>query len=89
MRRNYTVYPTQTRKLGIFFSVVAKRGGRMVDFDKIVCYNYARAYGIEDNSAIVIENGEVVGSLSSGGKAWLLEVEEKTKTLKKTEIPCL
>ena len=64
-------------------------GARMVDFDKIVCYNYARAYGIEDNSAIVIENGEVVGSLSSGGKAWLLEVEEKTKTLKKTEIPCL
>lgn len=64
-------------------------GARMVDFDKIVCYNYARAYGIEDNSAIVIENGEVVGSLSSGGKAWLLEVEKKTKTLKKTEIPCL
>lgn len=64
-------------------------GARMVDFDKIVCYNYARAYGIEDNAAIVIENGEVVGSLSSGGKAWLLEVENKTKTLKKTEIPCL
>ena len=64
-------------------------GARMLDFDKIVCYNYARAYGIEDNSAIVMENGEVVGSLSSGGKAWLLEVEEKTKTLKKTEISCL
>lgn len=62
-------------------------GARMIDFDKIVCYNNARAYGIEDNSAIVIENGEVVGSLSSGGKAWLLEAENKT--LKKTEIPCL
>lgn len=62
-------------------------GARMIDFDKIVCYNNARAYGIEDNAALVIENGVVVGSLSSGGKAWLLEAENKT--LKKTEIPCL
>ena len=62
-------------------------GTRMIDFDKIVCYNNARAYGIEDNAALVIENGVVVGSLSSGGKAWLLEAENKT--LKKTEIPCL
>lgn len=62
-------------------------GARMIDFDKIVCYNNARAYGLEDNAALVIENGVVVGSLSSGGKAWLLEAENKT--LKKTEIPCL
>ncbi|MBQ3221911.1 MAG: peptidase E [Clostridia bacterium] len=59
-------------------------GTRMLDFDKIVCYNYARAYGIEDNAAIVIEDGEVVGSLSSGGKAWLLE--SKDGKLQKTEI---
>ena len=59
-------------------------GARMLDFDKIVCYNYARAYGIEDDSAIVMEDGKLVGSLSSGGKAWLLE--SKDGKLTKTEI---
>ncbi len=58
---------------------------RMLDFDKIVCYNSWRAYGIEDDAALVIEDGEVVGSLSSGGKAWLLE--GKDGALTKTEIP--
>lgn len=62
-------------------------GARMLDFDKIVCYNYARAYGIEDNAAIVMEDGEVMGSLSSGGKAWLIESERGK--LKKTEIASL
>lgn len=45
---------------------------RMLDFDKIVCYNFHCAYGIEDNAAIVIDDGEIVGSVSSGGKAWKL-----------------
>lgn len=57
---------------------------RMLDFDKIVCYNYDRAYGLEDNSAIVIEDGEVVGSVTSGGTAWLLEKGESG--VKKTAI---
>ncbi len=59
-------------------------GARMLDFDKIVCYNYDRAYGLEDDSALVIEDGEVIGSLSSGGKAWLIEREDGK--FKKTEI---
>ena len=59
-------------------------GARMLDFDKIVCYNYARAYGIEDNAALIIEDGEIVGSITSGGKAWLLE--SKDGKLTKTEI---
>ena len=59
-------------------------GARMLDFDKIVCYNYARAYGLEDNSAIVIEDGEVLGSVNAGGTAWLLESENGA--LKKTPI---
>ncbi len=59
-------------------------GARMLDFDKIVCYNYDRAYGLEDDSALVIEDGEVIGSLSSGGKAWRIEREDGK--LKKTEI---
>ncbi|MBQ8342528.1 MAG: peptidase E [Clostridia bacterium] len=48
-------------------------GARMLDFDKIVCYNLGCAYGIEDDAALVIEDGEIVGSVSSGGKAWLIE----------------
>lgn len=59
-------------------------GARMLDFDKIVCYNYDCAYGIEDDAALVIEDGEIVGSLTSGGKAWRLE--RKDEKLKKTEI---
>ena len=62
-------------------------GARMLDFDKIVCYNAECAYGIEDNAALVIEDGKVVGSVLSGGKAWLLK--RKDNTLEKTEIePC-
>ena len=59
-------------------------GARMLDFDKIVCYNDFRAYGLEDNSALVIEEGRVVKSLSSGGKAWI--IESKQGNLIKTEI---
>ncbi len=59
-------------------------GTRMLDFDKIVCYNSFRAYGIEDDAALVIEDGEIVKSVSSGGKAWLLE--GKDGALTKTEI---
>ena len=57
---------------------------RMLDFDKIVCYNGDCAYGVEDNAALVIEDGKVVGSVLSGGKAWRLE--RKDGNLQKTEI---
>ena len=61
---------------------------RMLDFDEMVCYNLGCAYGIEDNAAIVVEDGEIIGSISSGGKAWKIEFKEKQ--LIKTEIlPCL
>ena len=59
-------------------------GSRMLDFDKIVCYNYDCALGIEDDASLVIEDGEIVKSLSSGGKAWRLE--RKNGVLEKTEI---
>ena len=57
---------------------------RMLDFDKIVCYNYDCAYGIEDDAALVIEDGEIVGSVSSGGKAWTMAVENGA--LQKKEV---
>ena len=59
---------------------------RMLDFDKIVCYNYERAYGIEDDSAIVIEDGEIVGSLTSGGVAWEI-TSENGKLIKRKVKP--
>ncbi len=62
-------------------------GSRMLDFDKIVCYNFDCAYGIEDDAALVIENEEIVGSISSGGKAW--KIERENGSIKKTEIPVL
>ncbi len=48
-------------------------GARMLDFDKIVCYNYPCAFGVEDDAALVIEDGKIVGSLTSGGVVWRLE----------------
>lgn len=63
-------------------------GSRMLDFDKIVCYNYDCAFGIEDDAALVIEDGQIVGSVTSGGAVW--KIERKDGTLIKTAIePCL
>ena len=62
-------------------------GARMLDFDKIVCYNLGCAYGIEDDAALVIKDGEIVGSLSSGGKAWW--IEQVNGALQKKEIPLI
>lgn len=59
-------------------------GSRMLDFDQIVCYNYDCAYGIEDNAALLIENEKIVGSVSSGGKAW--KIERKNGAIQKTKI---
>ena len=71
--------------LGLIKGIISPHyGARMLDFDKIVCYKYDCAYGIEDNSALIIEDGNIVGSISSGGKAWKLE--RVGNELKKTEM---
>ena len=62
-------------------------GARMLDFDKIVCYNLGCAYGIEDDAALVIEDGEIVGSVSSGGKAW--QITSENGAIQKKEIALL
>lgn len=59
-------------------------GARMVDFDKILCYNNGSAYGLEDNSAILIENETVRGAISSGGTAW--RIESADGELKKSAV---
>ena len=46
---------------------------RVDDFDKIVAENFDTAYGIEDDSALLIEDGEVVGALSAGGNVYRLK----------------
>lgn len=56
---------------------------RMLDFDKIVCYNYDCAYGIEDDAALLIEDGAIVKSLSSGGSAYRLKTVNGALTKEK------
>ena len=60
-------------------------GARMLDFDKIVCYNYDCALGIEDNAAIVIETEQIVGAVSSGGGAYRIYGNKETITKEKIE----
>ena len=62
-------------------------GARMLDFDKLVCYNLGCAYGIEDDAALVIKDGEIVGCLSSGGKAFW--IEQVNGAIQKKEIPLI
>lgn len=59
-------------------------GARMVDFDKILCYNNGSAYGLEDNSALVLEDEQVSGVISSGGTVW--KIESLNGELKKTAM---
>ena len=59
-------------------------GARMVDFDKILCYNNCSAYGLEDNSALVLEDEQVCGVISSGGTVW--KIESLNGELKKTAM---
>ena len=76
------------RGLGWLDGIISPHyNARMLDFDRIVCYNYDCAYAIEDNAALVIEDGILVGSLSSGGKAWRLT--RKDGKLEKEEIALL
>ena len=47
---------------------------RREEFDGIVKANFSKAYGLEANAAVVIEDGVIVGSVTSGGKAYCLTV---------------
>ena len=48
---------------------------RVLDFDKILLYNNIAAIGLEDNSAIEITNGKIQKSISAGGNAYRIRVE--------------
>ena len=45
---------------------------RVNEFDKIVAEKYALAYGIEDDAAIVLEDEQIVKTVSSGGCVYAL-----------------
>ena len=57
---------------------------RAAEFDEIVKSDFSEAYGIENDAALIIEDGKIVGSLSSGGKALRLTV--KDGKLQKSEL---
>ncbi|MGN1052220.1 MAG: peptidase E [Candidatus Scatosoma sp.] len=62
-------------------------GARMVDFDKILCYNNGSAYGLEDDSALVLQGGEAIGALSSGGTVW--KIVSENGVLTKERVPLI
>lgn len=55
---------------------------RIVDFDKILCYNNLCAYGIEDKSALEFSDGKLVKSISCGGNAYYITAENGQLTKK-------
>lgn len=59
-------------------------GERKEEFDSVVKARFSGAYAIEENAALVIEDGEVIASLTSGGVAYRLQVKDGVLT--KTEI---
>ena len=46
---------------------------RMLDFDEIVRYNRWCAWGLENNAALEIVNGEPLKAILGGGKVWKLD----------------
>ena len=50
---------------------------RATQFDAIVKDNFPCAYGIEDNAAILIENEQIVGALSSGGNVYKIQSQKE------------
>ena len=53
---------------------------RAEQFDEIVKTQFENAYGIEDNAALIIQDEEVVGTLSSGGCVYRLQGRKGTLT---------
>ena len=55
---------------------------RMLDFDEIVLYNRCCAWGVENNAALEIVNGEPVRSIFGGGKVWYLDATDGAQVKK-------
>ncbi len=57
---------------------------RMLDFDEIVLYNKYRAWGIENDAALEVEDGIPVRAVCGSGKVWQLDASDGV--LKKTQF---
>ena len=57
---------------------------RREDFDEVVSEECNPIYGIEDKSALVIEDGVVTATVSSGGKVYA--IQKKNGQLEKSEL---
>lgn len=65
----YSLFPGLNWVKGIISPHYAVRA---LDFDKIISYNNTDAIGLEDKSAIEVVNGQIIRSISFGGKAYKL-----------------
>lgn len=68
----YALYPGLNLIKGI---ISPHYNQRIVDFDKILCYNKSCAYGIEDKCALEFIDGELVKSISCGGNAYYIKAD--------------
>ena len=66
----YAMYPG----LGILKGKISPHyNERMLDFDRILLYNQYCAWGVENNAALEIRDGEPAYSISGGGKVFFLD----------------
>lgn len=76
----YALYPGLNWIKGI---ISPHYNQRIVDFDKILCYNNYRAYAIEDKCALEFIDGEFAKSISCGGNAYYITANGGDLTRKK------
>lgn len=77
----YTLFPGLNWIKG---TISPHYNARMLDFDEKILYNNIDAVGLEDRSAIEIVNGEIIRSVTCGGRAFRLCSEDGI--LRKNEI---
>jgi len=74
--------------LGLFKGTVSPHyNERAADFDKILIERKGQALGIENDAAVLFEDGRLIGSVLGGGKAYMIDAA--SGTLQKKEIPCI
>ena len=69
---------------GLMRGMMTPHYNMRTEFDEIVLRERALAYAIEDNCALHFADGVVKRTITTGGKAYLLDAREGT--LQKTEI---
>lgn len=75
---------TMQKGLGLFDGLVCPHyNARKTEFDTETTGYAGRRFALEDNSAIVIRDGEIIGSLSSGGTAYELKTDNGEQVFEK------